>query len=235
MSKFKDQMIREMTIRGLQETTKLSYLKAVSNFKIYVKKELDEVILQDIKDYQYYLLKERLPNLAPRSVNNRMSGVKFLYRYVFQRHEYTDAIPRVKAKKFVPTVLSADEMKSMIDSVYNVQYKAILMTLYSCGLRASELLDLRVDDIDSKRMLLRVRGKNNKERFVVLSPILLQALRTYWCLFRANKINSNFLFIPGKVNHRGKPGHSLSNTSLDYIIQAAVKAAGIKKKSPLTV
>lgn len=231
MSDFKNRMIKEMEIRGLLEGTMRDYLKAMSLFKKHFSKPLDQVKIQDIKDYQYYLLKERKRKLGPRSVNKHLSGIKFFYRYVLGRHDVKDAIPRVKAAKTVTPILSVDEIRSMIESVHKVHYKAILMTMYACGLRRRELQLLTVQDIDSKRMLLRVNGKNNKQRYVVLSPMLLKVLRTYWRLFRVNsQIKSDYLFIPSKVHPHGKAGKFLSHTAIDYVLKTAVKAAKIKKK-----
>ena len=230
MINFEDRMIREMEIRGLLAGTIREYLRAVSLFDEHCDKPLDKVEIQDLKDYQYYLLKERKRKLSPRSVNKQLSAIKFFYRFVLGRYEFKDAIPRVKPAKMVPTILSVDEVKLMIDSVNNVQYKAIVMTLYSCGLRISELQKVKISDIDNKRMLLRVHGKNNKQRYVVISPMLLSVLRTYWRLFRIGKATSDYLFIPNKINPNYKPGKSISCVGINYVVKTAVKAANIKKK-----
>jgi len=231
MSDFKNRMIKEMKIRGLLDSTVKVYLKSISQFNKHCCKPLDQVDIQDIKDYQYYLLKERRRKLSPRSVNRDISGIKFFYRYVLGRYDVQDAIPRVKAAQIVTPILSVDEIKSMIESVHKVHYKAILMTMYSCGLRRKELQRLTIQDIDSKRMLLRVNGKNNKQRYVVLSPMLLKVLRTYWRLFRVNsEIKSDYLFIPSKIHPHSEAGKYLSHTAISYVLQTAVKAANIKKK-----
>lgn len=228
--RMRDRMIAEMEVRGLDEKTKVGYLQSMEKFIEYYKKPPAKLSVEDLKAYQRYLLKEQY---APNSINRHMVGIRFFYRYVLGRHWYRDSIPRVKTPRKMPQVLTEQEVAAMIDSVHKVFYKAVIMTLYSAGLRNDELRNLQIQDIDSKRMVIHVRnGKGQRGRQALLSPLTLKCLRTYWRLYRVNsKFKSKWLFTPNKNSKNGDLGKKLSHTALCYIIRIAAEAAGIKKKS----
>lgn len=228
--RLRDKLIEEMELRGLDPDTKKFYLTSMTKFMQYYKKPPAKLDIEDIKKYQLYLLKER--KLAPNSVNGHLSGVKFFYRNVLGRHWYSDSIPRVKAKRVLPDILSEEEVAAMIDSTHNVFWKAVIMTTYSSGLRNNEIRSLKITDVDRKRMILVVRdGKGGVDRHAILSPLTLQCLETYWRLFRrGNKVKSDYLFIPTNNRHNGNLDKSLSHTAVGYMISKALEFAGIKKK-----
>lgn len=228
--RLKDKMIEEMELRGLDEDTKKAYLASMKMFSEFYKKPPAKLEIDDIKKYQLYLLKER--KLAPNSVNRHLSAIKFFYRNVLGRHWYADLLPRVRAKKTIPDVLSEDEVAAMIDTIHNVFWKALIMTTYSSGLRNSEVRNLKITDVDRKRMILVVRnGKGGVDRHAILSPLTLKCLETYWRLFRrGSDKKSDYLFIPTKNSHSGEFNKSLSHTALGYIIEKSAEYAGIKKK-----
>ena len=230
--RFRDKMIEEMELRGLDGKTKSAYLRSMEIFLQYYKKPPTKIDVEDIKKYQLYLLKDDERKLAPNSVNRHLSGIKFFYRNVLGRHWYADALPRVKAKRVLPDILSEEEVAAMIDSTHNVFWKALIMTTYSSGLRNNEIRSLKITDVDRKRMILVVRdGKGGVDRHALLSPLTLQWLEQYWRLFRiGKKVKSDYLFIPTKSNRPGKCKTGLSHTALGYIINRAVEFAGIKKK-----
>lgn len=231
-TRFRERMIEEMEVRGLDEDTKKAYLASMFKFTQFYQEPPAKLDVDDIKKYQLYLLKNEERQLAPNSVNRHLSAIKFFYRYVLGRHWYADALPRVKTKKTLPDVLSEEEVAAMIDSTHNVLWKAIIMTTYSSGLRNTEVRNLKVSDVDRKRMILVVRnGKGGVDRHAILSPLTLRCLETYWRLFRlGNKAKSEYLFMPTKNSHDGKFDKSLSHTALGYIIERATQFAGIKKK-----
>ena len=228
--RLRDKMIEEMELRGLDADTKKSYLYSVSKFIEYYKKPPAKIDVEDIKRYQLYLLKER--KLAPNSVNGHLSGIKFFYRNALGRHWYSDILPRVKAKRVLPDILSEEEVAAMIDCTHNVFWKAVIMTTYSSGLRSNEIRSLKITDIDRKRMILVVRnGKGGVDRHAILSPLTLRCLETYWRLFRRGiKTKSDYLFIPTNNRHNGNVDKSLSHTAVGYMISKAIEFAGIKKK-----
>ncbi|MBI3293322.1 MAG: site-specific integrase [Deltaproteobacteria bacterium] len=230
-TRLRDRMIAEMEVRGLKEGTKSQYLDSMEKFVEFHKRPPVKLAVEDIKAYQLHLLKEK--ELAPNSINKELSGIRFFYRYVLGRHWYTDALPRVKTSRKMPAVLSEEEVASMIDSVHKVMWKAVIMTLYSSGIRHRELRNLKIQDIDSKRMCIHIRdGKGGKDRQALLSPITLKCLRTYWRLCRVhNPVKSDWLFMPTKNSHSGELKKKFSHTAIGYILRKAGQLAGIKKKS----
>jgi len=232
---WKEKMIEEIEIRNLDPKTMDAYLKSMEKFIEFHGRSPKDLKIPDIKKYQRYLLIEKKWKLSPNSVNRHLSAIRFYYRYVLGRHWYVDALPRVKAIKKMPTILSETEVAKMIDSVHKVLYKAVIMTLYSTGMRQAELRNLKITDIDSKRMVINIRnGKGGKDRQCFLSPLTLKCLRTYWRLCRVKcNVDSDWLFIPTKNSYNGVLKKSLSHTAVGYILDVATKASGIKKKSLL--
>lgn len=230
VKRLRDKMIEEIEVRGLKEQTKSAYLRSMEFFIEFYKEPPAKLDVEDLKKYQLYLIQDR--KLAPNSINRHMCAVRFFYRYVLGRHWYADSLPRVKTEKKVPTILSEEEVAAMIDSVHSVFYKAVIMTLYSTGMRHSELRALETRDIDSKRMVIYIRkAKTGRGRQALLSPLTLKCLRTYWRLFRVkNKVKSDYLFIPNKNSYNGQFNKKLSHTAVGYILRRAAHFAGIKKK-----
>lgn len=222
-------MVFEMDVRGLKENTKTTYIKAMEGLINYHDKSPELLGIQDIKQYQLYLMNEKRKKLSPNSVNRHLSAIRFFYHHILQRKDYRDELPRLKAVKKVPTVFSQQEIKIMIDTLTNIKFKAIFMTLYSTGMRCSELKNLKPEDIDSKRMVIYIRdGKGGKDRQALLSKHLLEVLRTYWVLNKDDK--SKYLFVPSRNSFDPTNlSKSLSNTAITYVLKSAAKAAGIKK------
>jgi integrase/recombinase XerD len=228
--RYRDRMIEEMQTRALNGTTQKEYLTSMLRFTEFYKKPPAKLGIEDIKAYQRHLVKEEY---AANSINRHLSAIRFFYRHVLNRHWYADALPRLKSPRKSPKILSQEEVALMIDSVHKVFYKAVIMTLYSAGLRHAELRGLQQYDIDSQRMVIHVRnGKGQRQRQALLSPITLKCLRTYWRLYRVNApYKSKWLFTPTKNSRNGNFDKPLSHTAVGYILRTAAKAAGIKKKS----
>lgn len=227
--KEKENLIEEMQVRALDPDTCKAYMQSLEQFfKFHKGRTAKSLCVEEIKQFQRHLLKEKY---AANSINRHLSGIRFFYRFVYGRHWYTDSLPRLKSPQLQPVILSKDEVSLMIKSVRKTFYKAVLMTLYSTGMRQNELRNLKVTDIDSKRMVITIRsGKGQKDRQALLSPTTLDCLRQYWREDRLNqKEKSDWLFIPTK-NSIGKTDKQLSHTAIGYMIDIATKAAGIKKK-----
>jgi len=222
-------MMKEMEIRGLDQKTIKVYLDSITRFAAHFTESLDQLELEHLTNFQRYLLKER--KLAPNSVNRYMSGIKFFYMRVLGRHWYSISIPRVRTPQKIPTVLSEQEVADLINATHKVFYKAVIMTTYSGGLRNAEVRNLKVEDIDSKRMIINVRsGKGKVDGQAQLAKLTLLCLRTYWRLYRLKSdVKSPWLFVASKKN-QGESGGQLSHTALGYILKTASKTAGIKKK-----
>jgi len=226
-----DLMVKEIDLRGLDDKTKTTYLRSMRCFLEHYKKDPNELELDDLKRYQIYLLKHR--RLAPNSVNKEISAIKFYYMHVLERYWYTIALPRVRAPKKIPVILSEEEVANLINSVHNVMYKAIIMVMYSSGLRNAEVCTLKTVDIDSKRMVIDVRdGKGHRDGQALLAEMTLRCLRTYWRLFRRNRgrTDSDWLFVASKIGKNRNHDNCLSHTAIGYVIKTAIKASGIKKK-----
>jgi integrase/recombinase XerD len=237
MESYQIKMKREIELRGLSERTKQKYLQSIKNFVDYFGKDPETISLDEIKDflqeYQGQIAQGSTTKRAPHSVNAMKAVISFYYDRVLQK-SYYHLIPNMKCGKKMPVILTVDEVKSMINGLQNYFWKAVVMTLYSTGIRNSELRNLKTSDIDSKRMVIIVRaGKGNKDREVILTKELLKALRNYWTKHRSFlKTNSDYLFVPRKNTYNGKLNKSLSHTALGHIVNQAAKIAGVKKKLP---
>ena len=220
MGALRERMKRDMAIRGYSWKTQDSYLTRVRDFVIYHGRSPEELTIEDINDYQYHLIEERRASWA--IFNQTVCALKFLYGVTLGKEWMIKHIPYQKHPHKVPVVLSVQEVMALFHALDNVKHRAILMTLYATGLRLEELLDLRVEDIDSQRMVIHVRnGKGRKERYVMLSPRLLLILREYYKA--AFPKIGKFLF---PNNHKDRP---LSSTTIYLIVQSACKKAGITK------
>lgn len=231
-TRLRDLMVTEMEVRGLNPQTQKEYLDSMQKFfEFYKDKPPKKIGIEDIKAYQLYLIKDR--ELAANSINRHLSAIRFFFRHVLGRHWYADALPKMKTPRKMPVILSEEEVAAMIDSVHKVMWKAVIMTLYSSGIRHRELRNLKVRDIDSQRMCIIIRnGKGGSDRQALLSPITLACLRTYWRLCRVhNPVKSDWLFIPTKNSWGGELKKRFSHTAIGYILRKAGKLAGIKKKS----
>jgi integrase/recombinase XerD len=176
----------------------------------------------EVKNYLHYIISKKKASCS--SVNGCYSGIKFFYENVLGRDWNMRNVPRIKRHKKLPSVLSPREVKSLFDVTTNLKHKAILMTVYSAGLRVSEASRLKVIDIDSKSMQIIIRqGKGNKDRYSLLSNSNLEILREYFKVYKPK----DWLF-PGQVL-----GNPLTTKSMGKVFQEAKTKAGITKKSSI--
>ena len=167
MGAIKEKMKRDIEIRGLSKRTQESYLGCVKQFVKYFMKSPDHLSLEDIHTYQLHLIRDR--KVAENIFNQYVSALKFLYGQTLKRDWKIDMIPYHKRSKRLPVVLNREEVVKLYKAVPYLKHKAMILTLYSTGIRASELARVKVSDIDSKRMLIRIdQGKNRKDRYVHL-------------------------------------------------------------------
>lgn len=219
----------ELVRRHYATTTRESYLKILKAFQRHIGKRLDHVGPNDLRRYQVYLLEER--RLAVGTVVAQLAALRFFYLRVLKRRHMQEDLPYPKRPRRLPIILSPEEVQRLIAGAQNLFHRTMLMTLYGGGLRRSELLQLKVSDIDSQRMVLRIEcGKGGHDRDVPLSPTLLTALREYWRWMRPQ----TYLF-PGTRNgwRADKP---LTARVIWEAVQAAARQAGIDKHvSPHTL
>jgi integrase/recombinase XerD len=172
-------MLEELQRRNYSEGTTRAYLQAVQQFAVHFGKSPDKLGPDDLRSYQAYLLVER--KLAVGSVAARVAALRFFFVRTLKRRDFREELPYPKSYRRLPTVLSLEEVSRLIDAAGNLTQRALLMTLYGTGMRRTEVSLLKVRDIDSRRMMIRVeRGKGGDSRDLPLSPALLETLREYW-------------------------------------------------------
>jgi len=237
MESYREKMIRELEVRGSATSTIKAYLRTIIRLVKFCDKGPEEIDLEDIKKYLHHLRHKkatgRKTKMAANSVNRETSAIAFFYHKVLNRNYYGE-IPRLKPPRINPIILTRDEINKMINGLNNVFWKAVVMTLYSAGLRQSELRNLKITDVDSKRMVLYIRNaKGSKDRQAILYPKVLDCLRVYWKKYRIERnsaVKSDYLFIPNKNSYNGELKKALSHTAVGYIVRRAAEIAGVKKK-----
>ena len=178
MTPLREAMIDEMLVRGLASRTQEAYLRAVSGLARYYDRSPMTLDAAEIQRYFVYLVKER--KLAPSSCRQALNGIVFLYREVLRR-PFTIELHVPKVKPRLPALLTRGDVAAILAACWHRRYRVMLTLCYGCGLRVSELVHLRVRDIDGERHLLHIgEGKGGKDRLIALSPVLLGQLRDYW-------------------------------------------------------
>jgi integrase/recombinase XerD len=218
MTPLRRRMIDDMGLRNLAPKTIEVYTQRVAAFAKHFKRSPDALGPDQVRAYLLHLVQER--HVSWSYYNQTVAALRFLYEVTLQRQGVMVRIRCPKIPKKLPVVLSQDEVTRVLAAVGSIKHRALLMTAYAAGLRVSEVASLRLDDIDSKRMVIRVRqGKGRKDRYVMLSPRLLDILRLYWKAERP----SQWLF-PGDI-----PGRPLADASIRRVCTRAAKAAGLDK------
>ena len=208
-----------MKIRNLAPATIDAYTHHARRFAEFIEKPLDRATVEDVRNFQLHLIESR--KLAYSSFNQAVCALRFLYTHTIRVPWPVTMVPFGKRPKHLPTVLSRQDVDELLRCTENLKHRTFLSTLYACGMRISEAAHLRIADIDSARMQIRIaHGKGAKERLVPLSPRLLDELRTYWKTYRP----SQFLF-PGKT-----PDKPYAETSIQKAIKQSARRAGIRKK-----
>src|ERR1017187_350429 len=222
MTPLRQRMTEDMQVRNLALNTQTSYVQQVSLFARYFHKSPELLGPEDIRTYQVFLTNEK--KLAPSSVLITVSALRFLYKVSLKKDwSFEDMIPTAKKPQRLPVILSPEEVLQFLSSVGSTKHRAILTTCYAAGLRISEAVHLKPIDIDSQRMVIRVeQGKGQKDRYVMLSPKLLEILRHWW---RAAKPKP-WLF-PGDI-----PGGHIQREAVELMCQKAQRRCGIAK--PIT-
>ena len=179
MGELKDQMVKMMELKNFSRKTIECYLMYMKGYVQYYRKSPDEMGEEEILNYLYYLKNEKKASYS--GINIAYSALKYFYENVIGRQWDVKKIPRQRGEKRLPVVLSRQEVKSILEGVSNEKQRIALMTTYSAGLRISETTKLKVSDIDSSLMQIRiVQGKGKKDRYSMLSVKLLEELRKYY-------------------------------------------------------
>jgi integrase/recombinase XerD len=219
----------ELVRRHYATTTRQSYLRSVHAFHRHAGRRLDRIGPDDLRRYQVFLREER--KLAVGTVVNEIAALRFFYLRVLKRRDMKEDLPSPKRPKTLPVVLSTDEVQRLIAGAKNLYHRTLLLTLYGTGRRRSEVCHLKVRDIDSQRMILRVQqGKGRRDRDLPLSPTLLTALRAYYRWMRPQ----TYLF-PGTVRGWRADKPITPTVIWTAVHSAAVKAGLIKRVAPHTL
>jgi site-specific recombinase XerD len=183
MTPLRQRMIEDMRLRNYAEGTLKGYISHVAAFARYFNRSPEELDQEAVRQYLLYLINER--KLSAEGVNQHSSALKFLYMTTLELPWSDVDFPRARREHKLPVVLSSEELLLFFDNIPGLKYRAALMVCYGAGLRVSEAVSLKVSDIDSKRMLIRVQqGKGKKDRYAMLSQRLLEVLRRYWIAAR---------------------------------------------------
>jgi site-specific recombinase XerD len=218
MTELRKRMIEDLRLRNYSDRTIRSYTETVADFARYFRQSPDQLGSEHIRQYQLHLLNER--KLAWQTFQVRMAALKFFYTRTLKQKWFDVEVAKPKVRRKLPTVLSHEEVKALLDAAANLKHRALLATLYSTGLRCEEAQHLKITDIDSQRMTVHVReGKGRFPRQVMLSPKLLELLLIYlrW------RNPTDWLF-PGH-----KPGFPIHQSAIRQVCQQLAKKAGIKK------
>jgi site-specific recombinase XerD len=219
-------MLEELRRRNYSHRTARTYVRIVRDFAEYFQQPPDKLGPEQIRQYQAHLFQAK--QLAPATVSQYVSALRFLFVKTLRRHFLAEYIPFPKSRKRLPTVLSPEEVTRLIDAACNLYHRTLLMTLYSTAARRAELCRLKVQDIDSQRMMIRInQGKGGRDREVPLSPKLLEILRVYFRWMRP----TTFLF-PGTVKGVRADVPISPNTVWLACRQAAQRAGITKRLSP---
>jgi integrase/recombinase XerD len=218
MGKLREQMKGDLELRGLSRRTQEIYLSQVRDFSRHFNRSPLHLGEKEIKEYLLYLIREKRASYS--LVNQCYCALKFLYETTLGRKWVMEKVPCTKRERDLPVVLDREEVEAVFSVTRNVKHRAILMLIYSSGLRVSEAARLKVSDIDSKRMVLRIRrSKGKKDRYSILSHVALEALREYWREYRPK----DWLF-PSRF-----PGKPLTERAIQRVFKKAKTLVGIKK------
>lgn len=226
MTELRQRMIDDMRIRNLSQHTIEMYVRRVRDFARHFGKSPDQLGPKEIREYQVHMINK--PSASYTMLDQTVSALRFLYKKTLKRDWTVDEIPHPRRPRRLPTVLSQEEVVTLLNAATNLKYRAIMTTIYAAGLRVSEVVQLKATDINSKRMMIRVcQGKGRKDRLVPLSPALLELLREYWRAYRPQI----WLFPP-----RGRGTKPFSRRGVYRLVRTTAEAAGIPRRvSPHTL
>jgi integrase/recombinase XerD len=223
-SVLRQRMIEDMRMRKLSPKTQATYIRSVRQLAVYLGRSPDTATVEELRNYQLHLVDQ---GTSPITLNATITGLKFFFDVTLDRAELMAKMKPVFVPRTLPVVLSREEVVRLISATRNLKHQTALSVAYGAGLRASEVAALKVGDIDSKRMTLRIeQGKGAKDRYAMLSPVLLQRLRTWWRVARTQgkMLEGGWLF-PGL-----NPVEPLSARQLNRAIHEAALAARIDKR-----
>ena len=227
ISPLRQRMIEDMRLRKLGEKTQSGYIRGVKNFTRYLGRSPDTATAEDLRRYQLQLAEQGVSRI---SINAAVTALRFFFDVTLGRAELVAKMSHVHQPRKLPQVLSGEEVTRLLEAAPGLKYRAALSVAYGAGLRASEVVSLKVGDIDSARMVIRVeQGKGRRDRYAMLSPTLLELLRAWW-----REANTQSKMLPGGWLFPGQnPVDPLSMRQLNRACHTAADEAGITKRVSL--
>ena len=224
ISPLRQRMLDDMRMRKLSPKTQTGYIRAVKRLAGYLGRSPDTARAEDLRRFQLHLVDQ---GTSPITLNATITGLRFFFEVTLERADLMARMSTVRVPRTLPVVLSRDEAARLIAAAGHLKYQAALSVAYGAGLRASEVVGLKVGDIDGERKTLRVdQGKGRKDRFALLSPVLLERLRTWWRVGHAQgKLLEGGWLFPGQ-----NPINPLSTRQLNRAVHAAAAAAKLDKR-----
>lgn len=224
ISPLRQRMIEDMSLRKLAPRTQSGYLRAIKNFTRFLGRPPDTATAEDLRRYQLHIVERGISNIT---LNATITALRFFFVVTLDHGELMAKMSSVREPRKLPVILSREEVARLIACAGNLKYQAILSVAYGAGLRASEVASLKINDIDSTRMTLRVeQGKGHKDRYAMLSPVLLECLRDWWrdAHAKGKMLDGGWLF-PGQ-----NPINPIGTRQLNRACHAAAVAAEIDKR-----
>jgi integrase/recombinase XerD len=224
VSALRARMLEDMTVRGFTEKTRHDYIRCVKMLAAFIGRSPDSATPEDLRRFQ---LHQTQSGMQPPGINSAVSALRFFFTVTLDRPDLARRLTVVQQPRKLPMVLSVEEVARLLEAAPGPKYKAALGTAYGAGLRVSEVVALKVSDIDSTRMLIRIeQGKGRKDRHAMLSPQLLELLRAWW---REGK-HQGVMLPQGWLFTGRNPVTPLSTRQLNRAVHAAAQAAEIRKR-----
>ena len=225
-SPLRRRMIEDMTVRGFTACTQRGYITAVRNFAVFFGRSPDQATAEDLRRFQLHM---RSQGASATTMNAAVSALRFFFGVTLGRGDAQMGMTTVREPRRLPVILSPQEVARLLDAAPGLKYRAALSLAYGAGLRASEVVQLKIADIDSGRQVIRVeQGKGRKDRYAMLSDDLLALLRTWWRVGRERGV-----MLPGGWLFPGQnPVNHLTSRQLSRIFHDARQAAGIPRVKP---
>jgi site-specific recombinase XerD len=223
ISLLRQRMIEDMTMRKLSPKTQSAYIRAVKKLAQYLRRSPDTATAEELRRFQLHLVELGTSSIT---LNATITGLTFFFEVTVNCPDALTGMSRVYEPRKLPIILSIEEVTRLLEAAGGLKYKAALSIAYGAGLRSSEVVHLKVSDIDSQRMVLRIeQGKGKKDRYAMLSPALLELLRAWYRHARSQR-----MILPGGWLFPGQnPVNPLSTRQLNRAFHIALEAAGIDK------
>jgi len=224
VSPLRQRMIEDMRMRKMEPRTREGYIRGVRRLDRFLGRSPETATAEDLRRFQLHLVEA---GTSPITLNATLTAIRFLFQVTLDRPQVVAKIRHVQVEQKLPFILSREEATRLIEAASDIKYKAALSIAYGAGLRAGEVVMLKTTDVDSQRMMLRIeRAKGRKDRFAILSPLMLERLREWWRYAHPKGLvqNGGWLF-PGQ--ERVNP---LTTRQLNRAVHDAAQAAGIEKR-----